>query len=154
MGWDIVAGSEVGKWVADKTTELYNVDSAAIGLQKDNKITAGVVYQDYCETTIVCHIRIEGRVNKQFLKAIFNYPFDQLEVEKIIVPITEENEKSIHLVKNMGFKEEARISRSNGDIVFFTLHKNDCKFLGERYGKSSQSTTSTRLSSSSQATRH
>ena len=64
MGWDIVAGSEVGKWVADKTTELYNVDSAAIGLQKDNKITAGVVYQDYCETTIVCHIRIEGRVNK------------------------------------------------------------------------------------------
>jgi len=154
MGWDIVAGTEVGRWVADKTTELYNVDSAAIGLQKDNKITAGVVYQDYCETTIVCHIRIEGRVNKQFLKAIFNYPFDQLEVEKIIVPITQENEKSIHLVKNMGFKEEARISRSNGDIVFFTLHKKDCKFLGERYGKSSQSTTSTRLSSSSQATRH
>jgi RimJ/RimL family protein N-acetyltransferase len=54
-------------------------------------------------------------------------------VEKIIAPITGDNDKSIKLVKNMGFTEEARIKRSNGDMIFFTMLKDNCKFLGGKY---------------------
>jgi hypothetical protein len=37
----------------------------------------------------------------------------------------------------MGFTEEARIKdgMADGDMILFTLAKDDCKYLGERYGK-------------------
>jgi RimJ/RimL family protein N-acetyltransferase len=59
-----------------------------------------------------------------------------LNVEKIIVPVVTDNQKSIKLVKNMGFAEEARIKDGspNGDIIFMTLAKENCRFLGVRYG--------------------
>jgi RimJ/RimL family protein N-acetyltransferase len=134
MGWNITSGDHVGKWVAEQTTGSYHNNSEAIGLVRDDKIVAGVIYESYLFSTIVCHIGIIGRLNKAYLAAIFDYPFRVCNVEKIIVPVTEENEKSIKLVKNMGFTEEARIKRSNGDMIFFTLMKDNCKFLGGKYG--------------------
>jgi RimJ/RimL family protein N-acetyltransferase len=58
-------------------------------------------------------------------------------VKKIIVPVDATNLKSISLVEKMGFTEEARIKdgMADGDMILFTLAKNDCKYLGERYGK-------------------
>ena len=85
------------------------------------------------DTTITCHIAIAGRVNKKFLRAIFDYPFIVCNVDKIIAPVIADNDKSINLVQNMGFTEEARIARSNGDMIFFTLLKDKCKFLGGKY---------------------
>lgn len=134
MGWNIVQGDPVGAWVAARTIGLYHGNSAAIGLEREGKIVAGVIYENFLHTTINCHITIDGRMNKKFISAIFNYPFKVCNVEKIIVLVTEDNEKSIKLVKNMGFTEEARITRSNGDMIYFTLLRNNCKFLGGKYG--------------------
>jgi RimJ/RimL family protein N-acetyltransferase len=71
------------------------------------------------------------------LYAIFDYPFNICDVEKIIVPVASENAESLRLVKKMGFTEEARIKDAHplGDIVLLTMLKKDCRFLGERYGK-------------------
>jgi RimJ/RimL family protein N-acetyltransferase len=77
------------------------------------------------------------------LWAIFDYPFRVCDVKKIIVPVDATNLKSVKLVEKMGFTEEARIKdgMANGDLILYTLAKNDCKYLGERYGKSSTSRT-------------
>ena len=134
MGWHIVQGDSVGAWVAEQTTGSYHCNSTAIGLEREGQIVAGVIYENFLNTTINCHIVIDGKINKKFIYAIFNYPFIVCNVEKIIVLVTEDNKKSIKLVKNMGFTEEARITRSNGDMIYFTLLRNNCKFLGGRYG--------------------
>ena len=131
-------GAEVGNWVADKIQGGYFAEkSSAIGLQKDAKTIAGVIYENWNKRTVFCHIAAEGRLTKSYLKAIFDYPFNVLNVEKIIVPVVTDNQKSIKLVQNMGFAEEGRIKdgRLEGDIVFLTLHKDDCRFLGEKHGK-------------------
>ena len=134
MGWNIVQGEPVGAWVAEQTTGSYHCNSTAIGLEREGQIVAGVIYENFLNTTINCHIVIDGKINKKFIYAIFNYPFIVCNVEKIIVLVTEDNKKSIKLVKNMGFTEEARITRSNGDMIYFTLLRNNCKFLGGKYG--------------------
>jgi hypothetical protein len=103
MGWHIVQGDSVGVWVAEQTTGSYHCNSSAIGLEREGQIVAGVIYESFMDTTITCHIAVAGRMNKTFIAAIFNYPFIVCNVEKIVVPITEENDKSIKLVKNMGF---------------------------------------------------
>jgi hypothetical protein len=43
----------------------------------------------------------------------------------------------------MGFSEEARIKdcHPDGDIILYTLKREDCRFLGERYGKRRTITT-------------
>jgi L-amino acid N-acyltransferase YncA len=137
LGWHIVQGAEIGNWVAQRLGSGYFAErSSSIGLQKNAKTIAGVIYENWNKRTVFCHIVIEGRLTKAYLKAIFDYPFNKLNVEKIIVPIVKSNEKSIKLVQNMGFVEEARIKDGapNGDIIFMTLAKNDCRFLGARYG--------------------
>ena len=137
LGWHIVQGEDIGNWVADRIDGGYYVEkSSAIGLQKNAKTIAGVIYENWNKRTVFCHIAIEGRLTKAFLHAIFDYPFNKLNVEKIIVSIVKSNEKSIKLVKNMGFIEESRIKDGapDGDIIFMTLARKDCRFLGVRYG--------------------
>lgn len=134
----IISGPAVGRWVAKRIRGGFCEDRArAIGLEKDGELTAGVIYENWNHQSIWCHIAIEGRMTSSYLAAIFDYPFNIACVEKIIVPVGSDNEKSTRLVLNMGFSEEARIKdgRPEGDIVLFTMKRADCRFLGEKYGK-------------------
>lgn len=72
-----------------------------------------------------------------YLAAIFDYPFNVCQVEKIIVPIASENQDSMGFVTNLGFTEEARIRKAHpqGDLVFFTLAREACRFLKGKYGQ-------------------
>jgi RimJ/RimL family protein N-acetyltransferase len=77
------------------------------------------------------------------LAAIFDYPFNVCQVKKIIVPVGSDNEASTRMVSKMGFFQEGCIkdARPEGDIVFWTMQRNDCKYLKDRYGKKVTSTT-------------
>jgi RimJ/RimL family protein N-acetyltransferase len=138
MGWNITKGSEVGQWVAKRIQGGYfEGRSEAIGLERDGELVAGVIYENWNHRSIWCHIAIEGRLTPEYLAAIFDYPFNTCQVEKIIVPVGSDNEQSIKVVKKMGFTEEGRIKegRPHGDIVFYTLRRDDCRFLNTRYSK-------------------
>jgi RimJ/RimL family protein N-acetyltransferase len=137
LGWHIVAGDAVGHWVADRYDGKYfAANSSAIGLERDGVIIAGVVYENWNKASIMCHIAIEGRMTKGYLKAIFDYPFNVCKVKKIIVSVVSSNTKSLKLVTNMGFSEEARLKDAalNGDIIFLTLAREKCRFIGARNG--------------------
>ena len=72
LGWHIVQGAEVGVWVANRIAgEFYSETSSAIGLEKNGKLVAGVIYENWNRASIFCHIAIEARLTKAYLKAIF-----------------------------------------------------------------------------------
>jgi RimJ/RimL family protein N-acetyltransferase len=112
-------------------------NSTAIGLLKDNEIVAGVWYEDYNKVSIMCHIAITGKMTPKYLNIIFDYPFVQLGVNKIVVPVLSDNKASIKFVKNLGFEENARLLdvSPEGDMIFFVMTKDKCRFIGERYGQ-------------------
>lgn len=137
LGWHIVQGDAIGHWVAERVKGKYFAEgSQAIGLEHDGQIIAGVIYENWNGASIVCHIAIEGRITKGYLKAIFSYPFEFCKVKKIIVPVSSTHAKSLKLVTKMGFVEEARVKNaaSNGDIIFLTLAREKCRFLGVENG--------------------
>ena len=146
MSFEITSDHAVGHWTAKQLDGGYFEErSRAIGLAKDGEIIAGVIYENWNGQSIFCHIAIEGRITASYLAAIFDYPFNVCEIEKIIVPVDSANKKSVALVEKMGFAEEARVKdgMADGDLILFTLAKKDCKYLGERYGeKSTNATTS------------
>ena len=137
LGWHlIVTGPVVGNWVAARVNgQYFEAASQAIGIEKDGKIIAGVIYENWNKVSIWCHIAIEGRLTKKYLWTIFDYPFKQIGAKKIIVPVSSSNEKSLRLVGNMGFVEEARIkdARPDGDMVFLVMDRENCRFLEPRY---------------------
>lgn len=130
--------SIIGPWIAKELDMVWTPEnSATIGLIKDNEVIAGVWYEDFNGRSVTCHIVIKGKINSQFLAIIFDYPFIQLGVSKIIGPVKSDNIAAIEFDKKLGFKEEARLLDvfPNSDLIFFTMAKADCRFLGERYGK-------------------
>jgi RimJ/RimL family protein N-acetyltransferase len=145
MGWNIESSTEVGEWVCSQTGGGYHeARSNALGLRKDGEVVAGVVYENWNGRSVFCHIAIEGRMTPTYLAAIFDYPFNVCGVDKIVVPVSSGNSKAIRLVSKMGFTEEARIHNAdtNGDIVFLTMARESCRFLGRRYGQKFTETTS------------
>ena len=138
LGWRIENGVDVGNWVAERLeTGFFAGRSAAIGLVKDGEIVAGVIYENWNYCSIVAHMVVEGRLNRSFVSAIFDYAYNTCGVHKVICPVYSENYKSRKLVEKMGFVEEARLSdcQPNGDIVLYTLKRVDCRFLEDRYGQ-------------------
>lgn len=136
MGWNIVSSPEVGEWVADRTGGKYHeAGSQAIGLVKNDKIVAGVIYEKYTGASMMVHIAISGRLTPAYLRAIFDYPFVYCDVNKLIASITSTNVKSIKLVENMGFTVEGRIKDAvpDGDIIMYTMSKFECRFIN--YGR-------------------
>ena len=138
MGWNITSGAIVGHWVAKRIRGGYFAErSNALGLEKNGELVAGVIYENWNHKSIWCHIAIDGRLTPRYLAAIFDYPFNICQVEKIIVPVGSDNEESIRLVEKMGFTEEGRIkdARPEGDLILFTLSRDACRFIGEKHGQ-------------------
>lgn len=127
----------VGPWVAKKVFgKFHPEDSEAIGIERDGKIVAGVIYENWNGRSIVCHIAVEGLLTPTYLRAIFHYPFEYCGVDKIIAPVAESNEDSIRFVKKLGFQEEARLldAHPDGSLLLFTMKKGACRFIGDKHG--------------------
>ena len=138
MGWHLASSPEIGRWVAAQMDSQFSENTAsAIGLVRDGKIVAGVIYENWNGKSVVCHLAIAGKANRSFLRVVCGYAFEALKVEKVIGPISSANVKSIKAAKTFGFSEEARITNAapNGDIILFTMTAKQCRFFGEKHGK-------------------
>jgi hypothetical protein len=98
--------SIVGPWIAEQCNMVWTPEnSTTIGLEKNGELVAGVWYEDF-----------NGK--------------------SVTAPVMSSNEKSIGLVSNMGFEKEAQLLDvfPDGDLLFFVLTKDKCRFLGESNG--------------------
>ena len=117
------------QWLADKTG-CKPFEGEYIGLERDGEILAVCGYDDYTGSSIRSHIAVE-RVNREFLRFIFAYPFEQLGVKKMIAPVHSQNDKCIVFCRKLGFVTEAVIKDlfPDGDVLFLTLTKDRCRML-------------------------
>ncbi len=127
----------IGPWVCEKAGGQWVAGNGqTIGLLKDGELVAGVIYEQFNGANIVCHIRGEpGWANRKYLATIFDYPFNQLRVNRITVPVNGKNETSKRLVTHMGFELECSLARANpdGDLLLFRMFREDCKYLRKPY---------------------
>jgi len=144
--FEITSDHSAGHWTATKVDGGYFQErSRSIGLKKDGEFVAGVIYENWHGKSITCHIAVTGRMTPAYLFAIFDYPFNVCKIGKMIVPVSSANIASIRFVEKMGFQEEARIidAMADGDMVIFTMPKERCKYLENRYGKRLSKPTTT-----------
>lgn len=95
---------------------------------------AGVAYDGYNGHIIMAHIWIDkGRKpSKEWLAAIFDYPFNKLGVKKIVGQVRSSNGQALEIDEHFGFGHEARISDfyENGDsLEVLTMTRAQCMIL-------------------------
>jgi hypothetical protein len=132
----IVTGERVAPWVAKKLFARMSAD-AAIGLERDGEMIAGVVYENWNGASFVCHIAVEGLMTPAYLGAIFHYPFVHCGATKIFAPVAESNAECVKFVKNLGFRLEHRLldAHPDGSILLYSMKPDQCRFIGEKYGQ-------------------
>ena len=123
--------SEVGKFE-------YPQNTTCIGQEKDGELIAVVGYNNFAPNSCQIHVATTDVywLNKELLFAIFDYPFNKLEVKVILAPIYKGNTKSLNLCRKLGFKQVGDIpyGHPEGDLIVVAMKRNQCKWLQQGEG--------------------
>lgn len=108
---------------------------SAIGWERDGKLTAAVVFDQFYWPSISGHIASDGSRQwacRGFILAMFDYPFRQLECVRITAPVAEGNDKAIQFLERLGFVREGCLRRAlpdGRDRLIYGILKEDCKWI-------------------------
>lgn len=128
--------ARVGAWCAQRAGFIVHPTDAAIGLERDGKLIAGVVYQDYNGVNIAMHVAAEGKnwLCREYLWFCFYYPFVQLGVKRVTGMTAGNNEIALRFQLNLGFEREFTMkdAHPDGDLVILKMTRDKCKWLNLR----------------------
>lgn len=132
--------SYLREWLSEAGKYDYSQNTACIGQEKDGKLIAVVGYNNFLPNSCQMHIASTDVLwpTKDFLFAVFDYPFNKLEVKVIIAPICKGNVKPLNMCRKLGFEQVADIpyGHPDGDLIVVAMKRNQCKWLqqGESNG--------------------
>lgn len=129
----------IGRWVCERTGGLYEPTSAAaIGWEVDGELVAGTLYDQFNGRSICMHVAAEKPVTRTFTRTCFDYPFNQLGVQKVIGLVDSTNDSALRFDLHLGFVEEARVKDAGkfGDLILLTMTRQQCRWIqGEAHGR-------------------
>ena len=107
-------------------------DAHYLGQVLNNEIKAVVVYCGFNGKSCCIHVASVGSnwATKDFLKKVFDYPFNTLKLKVIIGTVAGNNEKALKLDRHLGFRDVAIIpdAHDNGDLVILEMRPEYCKW--------------------------
>lgn len=130
--------ARVGKWAADKIRPFEPKVSFegdyALGLEDGGELVAAAVFTNWSPPSITGHIASDGSkkwLTKGFLRAMFDYPFNQLKCKRITAPIAEQNIDAQRFVEKLGFRLEGRLRKAmldGTDRLIYGMLREECKY--------------------------
>lgn len=131
----------VSEWVAERIgcSKDWGAHSA-LGIEKDGVLIAGVVVDGYTENAR-CSIHCAGDgkrwLNREFLFAVFDYVFRQLNCRVVINTVNSENVASVKFTAHLGFEERCRVEGGSphGDLIIFVMREENCRWLKLKRGE-------------------
>lgn len=131
----ILVDEEVCRWVAQRTGGDYYAGSGkGIGLVRGGNLVAGVLYDNWTGRAIQMHVASDGSrkwLNREFLRVAFEYPFEQLKLNKVIGIVDSTNTDALRFDHHLGFVTEAIIKDAgrHGDLHILSMTRQQCRFL-------------------------
>lgn len=126
--------SRVSRFVASRIGMNGAFGSCStIGVEQDDELIAGAVYEQYNGRNVFMHVAGIGRtwMNREILWFSFYYPFEQLKANRITLVIDDSNKDSINLARHLGFTLETKLHDAgrSGDLLIYRMLKEECRFL-------------------------
>ena len=139
MAFRLIADDErIYRFMLERgVTLIRSAGQQGIGVERDGELIGAVMYDEYNGNNIWMHVAGTDGVRwatKDFLRAVFRYPFEQLGVKRITGWVEASNAKARRLDENLGFKQEAVLSgaaRDGGDVIIYCMKREYCRFLNK-----------------------
>lgn len=134
----VVSGPEVVIWVHLKLHRHCPDRNLAqgLGFVDDHApwaILAGAVFNNWNGFNIEMSLALEDgfQWSRRSLRALFSYPFKQLEARRITVLIENDNRRSVRSAERLGFTHEATLTDAckAGDLLLYRLMHIECRWL-------------------------
>jgi RimJ/RimL family protein N-acetyltransferase len=123
-----------------KTGIPWSSDFRGIGLVRGDLLCAAVGYNGFAGRVCSMHSAIDHpeAVNRTFVRAIFEYPFDQCGVRILFAPVAGSNTRSISIIERCGFHLHdimKECSTDGSDLLLYRMERHECRWLGGTRGK-------------------
>lgn len=130
----------VSAWVQKHIPDCYPFERAtAIGFAQDGELIAGVVYTNWNPRSGVIEMSAAATsprwIAPASIKAMFGYPFDQLDCQLVVLRVSERNQRMISIAERFGFVGHLipRLRGPDEAEWIFTLTAE--KWRSTRYGR-------------------
>ena len=114
----------------------WSEDFRAIGVEVGGLLRAVVAYNGFTGRTCFMHSAIDDPsvISRTFVRAIFEYPFNQCGVSHILAMVDSCNTQALEIDRRCGFKEIHRQDGAGleGDMVILQLTRDECRWLKEK----------------------
>jgi hypothetical protein len=127
---------EDGLAIAQRAGTAFNPSrDISICRLKDDVRLGGAVYTNYTQESIAVHSAgwVPHWISRDLLYVCFDYPFNQLGVNRMFAYVPEDNTHAIEVNFNFGFTHVVTIAGMfQGGIACYLmkLERTDCRFLG------------------------
>lgn len=136
------ADREIAQWVGRNITDfILSPDARSLGVVKDDRIVAGIVY-DRCNghniEASIAAIPGSGWADRNTLFQLFAYPFLQLGVQAVTVLVSMANLESMNLATKLGFQPIAIVpfaAQDGAPLVILQMTIEQCEWLKHGQGK-------------------
>ena len=121
-------------WAQERIGVAFRRDAYTLGLEKNGKLVAVVVYDGFSEFDCNMHIASDGTaawMNKSLLVSAFAYPFIQLKLNRVTGLVPSKNEAALKFDEHLGFEREGLHRKACGDddLISLGMLKENCRFI-------------------------
>jgi len=127
----------VGAWVADQVEQTASWgDFYAMGVERDGKIIAGILFNSFNGSNATCHIAISKmtKLARELLNHGWLYAFKVCGLKRLTGMVEADNEKALKLDVHIGFKREAILAQAGAkgqDMVIMVLWPDNYIWKGD-----------------------
>ena len=125
----------IGPWVCEQTGGSWHTGlGTTIGLVRDGKLVAGVLYEGWNGASLQMHVASDGSrrwMNREYLWFCFWYPFEQIKVRRINGIVPASNAAARRFDEHLGFVLEATLkdAHPDGDLLLYRMFRHECRWL-------------------------
>lgn len=137
------AHKELSDWVSLGVlgvSGVYDNSSKAIGHVKDGRLIAAVTYNNFRTRPDGSIFTLEMGIysidkswaTRQYLRAVFEFPFSQLGLERVSTACSAANEGVMKFNEKLGFVREGYHTGAwpmGGDSISFGMLRNQCRWI-------------------------
>lgn len=113
-----------------------HVDKVISRITVAGKLMGGFIFTNYSKVAMQVHCAgfMPRWLTPELLALVFDYPFNQLKVEQLIVTAPSTNAPNVKMYVRAGYTPITMIPRAvvGGDLLILSMTRDECKWL--RYG--------------------
>jgi RimJ/RimL family protein N-acetyltransferase len=129
----------VMRYVAARVDAETFKDYAAIGLEQDGELIAGVVFDGKTGANIAMHVASNGTrhwMTPAYMAACFRYAFVHEKCNRITGLVRADNVDAQRFDEHLGFKREGQLRAActdGTDLIIYGMLKEECRYIEGKY---------------------